>query len=76
MTRVYAQLYDYAVIVSLRKNPDSNIYEPYVKFKFPPQVSSYRRCNKHLWVLLCDSVQKQPVLWLQPLVVAYLKEDE
>lgn len=40
MTRVYAQLYDYAVIVALRKNPDTNVYEPYVKYKFPPQVST------------------------------------
>jgi len=39
MTRVYAQLYDYSVIVSLRKNAD-NVYEPYVKFKFPPQVGT------------------------------------
>lgn len=38
MTRVYAQLYDYAVIVALRKNSDTNVYEPYVKYKFPPQV--------------------------------------
>ena len=40
MTRVYAQLYDYAVVVALRKNPDTNTYEPYTKYKFPPQVSN------------------------------------
>lgn len=40
MTRAYAQLYDYAVIVSLKKSSDgsSSAFEPCVKFKFPPQV--------------------------------------
>ena len=38
MTRVYAQLYDYAVIIALRRNQETNVFEPYVKYKFPPQV--------------------------------------
>ena len=43
MTRVYAQLYDYAVIIALRRNQETNVFEPYVKYKFPPQVrKTYR----------------------------------